>query len=154
MSVTIELSGDAEILAAKVARKRGLTIEQVVGEAIAESALKAGLLEAGANAAPETIVAALDELSRRHVSRPLLDARPADEIVGYDEFGAPQRSCWIHRRSSQSWAVNQTMRRCEQSLRRTYRGALFPFSTISRPRLSYSRGAARQVYTTWRNSFR
>ncbi len=90
MSVTIELSGDAEMLAAKVARKRGVTIEQAVGEAIAESARKAGLLDASANPSPEAIVEALDEFSHRHVSRALLDARSADEIVGYHEFGLPQ----------------------------------------------------------------
>ena len=90
MSTTIELTGDAEVLASKVAQKRGVSIEQAVVEAIADSARKAGLLEENAKLSPEQVIQALDELSRRHVARPVLDARSIDEIIGYDEFGIPR----------------------------------------------------------------
>lgn len=90
MSTTIELTGDAEVLASKVAQKRGVSIEQAVVQAIADSARKAGLLEENAKLSPEQVIQALDELSRRHVARPRLDTRSIDEIVGYDEFGIPR----------------------------------------------------------------
>ncbi len=90
MSTTIELSGDAEILATKVARKRGMSIEQVVDEAIAESARKAGLLDESAKRSPEEVIQALDELSRHFVALPVLDTRSIDEIIGSDEFGLPK----------------------------------------------------------------
>ena len=90
MSTTIELTGDAEVLASRVAKKRGVSIEQAVEEAIAESARKAGLLEENAKRSPEQVIQALDELSRRHVARPVLDTRSIDEIIGYDEFGVPR----------------------------------------------------------------
>ena len=70
-STTIELTGDAEVLASKVAQKRGVSIEQAVVEAIAYSARKAGLLEENAKLSPEQVIQALDELSRRHVARPV-----------------------------------------------------------------------------------
>jgi antitoxin VapB len=90
MTTTIELSGDAEILASKVARKRGVTIEQAVVEAIADSARKAGLLDEKAKRSPEEIIQALDRLSREFVALPVLDERSIDEIIGYDEFGVPK----------------------------------------------------------------
>ncbi len=90
MSTTIELTGDAKVLASRVAKKRGVSIEQAVEEAIAESARKAGLLEENAKLSPEQVIQALDELSRRHVARPVLDTRSIDEIIGYDEFGVPR----------------------------------------------------------------
>ena len=90
MSTTIELTGDAEVLASKVAQKRGVSIEQAVVEAIADSARKAGFLEENAKLSPEQVIQALDELSRRHVARPVLDTRSIDEIIGYDEFGVPR----------------------------------------------------------------
>jgi antitoxin VapB len=90
MSTIIELSGDTEILAAKVARKRGVTVEQLVGEAIAESARKAGLLDESAKPSKEEIIRQLDELSREFAALPVLDTRSIDEIIGYDEFGVPR----------------------------------------------------------------
>ncbi len=86
MSTTIELTGDAEVLASKVAQKRGVSIEQAVEEAIAESAPKAGLIDETAKPSPEEIIQALDELSRRHVARPQLHTRSIDEIVGCGVF--------------------------------------------------------------------
>ena len=67
-----------------------MSIEQAVEEAIAESARKAGLLEETAKLSPEQVIQALDELSRRHVARPVLDTRSIDEIIGYHEFGIPR----------------------------------------------------------------
>lgn len=90
MSVTIELSGDAEKLAAKVAKNWGLSIAQAVEEAITESARKVGILEEAAKPSPEQIVRALDKLSREFVALPELDTRSIDEIIGYDEFGIPR----------------------------------------------------------------
>lgn len=90
MSTTIELTGDAENWASKVARKRGITIEQAVREAIAESARKAGLVEESAKPSKEQLIQTLDKLSREFVALPEYDARSIDEIVGYDEFGLPR----------------------------------------------------------------
>ncbi len=90
MSITIELSGDAEILASKVANKRGISFEQAVEEAIAESARKAGILDESAKRSKEEIIRQLDELSREFAALPVLDTRSIDEIIGYDEFGVPR----------------------------------------------------------------
>lgn len=90
MSITIELTGSAERLASRVAKMRGVSVEQAVEEAIAESARSAGVLEDSATPSPEDIVRALDKLSREFVALPELDARSIDEIVGYDEFGLPR----------------------------------------------------------------
>ena len=90
MSVTIELTEGAGKLASKVANKRGLSIEQAVEEAIAESARKAGLLEERAMPSKEEIIRKLDELSREFAALPVLDTRSIDEIIGYDEFGVPR----------------------------------------------------------------
>jgi antitoxin VapB len=89
MSITIELTGSAERLASRVAEMRGVSIEQAVEEAIAESARSAGV-EDKARPSPEEIVKALDELSREFVALPELDNRSIDEIIGYDEFGVPR----------------------------------------------------------------
>ncbi len=90
MTTTIELSGDAEILASKVAKKRGVTIEQALADAIADSARKAGIVKESAKPSPEEVVQALDRLSREFVALPVLDKRSIDEIIGYDEFGVPR----------------------------------------------------------------
>ncbi len=90
MSTTIELTGDAEVLASKVAKKRGMSIEQAVVEAIAESARKAGLMDETAKPSPEEIIQALDKLSREFAALPVHDTRSIDEIIGYDEFGVPR----------------------------------------------------------------
>ncbi len=90
MSTTIELTGDAEVLASKVAQKRGVSVEQAVVEAIADSARKAGLLDESAKPSKEEIIRQLDKLSREFAALPVLDTRSIDEIIGYDEFGLPQ----------------------------------------------------------------
>ena len=90
MSITIELTEGAGKLASKVANKRGVSIEQAVEEAIAESARKAGLLEERAKPCKEEIIRQLDELSREFAAIPVLDTRSNDEIIGYDEFGVPR----------------------------------------------------------------
>ena len=90
MSTTIELTGDAEVLASKVAKKRGVSIEQAVEEAIAESARRSGLLDESAKRSKEEVIRQLDKLSREFAALPVLDTRSIDEIIGYDEFGVPR----------------------------------------------------------------
>ncbi|MGO9485811.1 MAG: type II toxin-antitoxin system VapB family antitoxin [Rhodomicrobium sp.] len=90
MSITIELTEGAGKLASKVAKKRGVSIEQAVEEAIADSARKAGLLDESAKHSKEEIIRQLDQLSRECAALPELDTRSIDEIIGYDEFGIPR----------------------------------------------------------------
>jgi antitoxin VapB len=90
MSITIELTEGAGKLASKVAKKRGVSIEQAVEEAIAESARKAGLVEESTKPSPEDIIQKLVKLSREFVALPEFDTRSIDEIIGYDEFGVPR----------------------------------------------------------------
>ncbi len=90
MSITIELTEGAGKLASKVANKRGVSIEQAVEEAIADSARRAGLLEECAKPSKEEIIRQLDELSREFAALPVHDTRSIDEIIGYDEFGVPR----------------------------------------------------------------
>jgi antitoxin VapB len=101
MSITIELTGSAERLASRVAKMRGVSIEQAVEEAIAESARSAGV-EGKATPSPEDIVKALDKLSLEFVALPVLDDRSIDEIIGYDEFGLPRLLRFPRQRQSRS----------------------------------------------------
>jgi antitoxin VapB len=85
MTTTLPADPETERLARKVAKARGQPLSTVVRDAIEASAREAGLLVEGHS---HLTVAAkrrrLLEIAQRSAARPILDPRPADEILGYD----------------------------------------------------------------------
>jgi antitoxin VapB len=87
---TLPADPDTMRLAQRVAEARGKPLSAVVRDAIEASAREAGLEPPR----PERPSVAekrrrLLEISDRSAARPILDARTADEILGYDEHGLP-----------------------------------------------------------------
>ena len=73
-------------LAAELAKKHGESLTQTVKTALRER------LERDRAAAPNhtRLVERVLELGKRAASRPVLDERTPDEIIGYDEMGVPR----------------------------------------------------------------
>lgn len=77
---------DADRLARELAKETGETITQAVTVALRErlSRLRRRHHHRGRRLADE-----LDEIAKRCARLPVLDPRPAQEILGYDERGLP-----------------------------------------------------------------
>lgn len=72
------------MLARKLAERTGETVTEAVLQALRER------LARTKEAAPEVIKRELAEIRRRCAELPVRDARPADEILGYDADGLPR----------------------------------------------------------------
>lgn len=77
---------EADRLAREVARITGETITQAVVTSLRERLAKVERTPAEIDAIVEDAMA----IVRHAASLPVLDARTADEIIGYDEFGLPR----------------------------------------------------------------
>jgi antitoxin VapB len=77
---------EADQLARNLARQTGETITQAVITALRERLAR----EQRKDEAVESLVEEIMDIGRHCASLPLLDARSADEIIGYDEHGLPQ----------------------------------------------------------------
>ena len=75
---------DADRLARELAKETGETITQAVTAALRERLSRLRRRHRGRRLADE-----LDEIAKRCVRLPVLDARSAEEILGYDERGLP-----------------------------------------------------------------
>ena len=75
----------ADRLARKLAQATGETLTEAVTVALRERLERVGGRRRGRSLADE-----LDQIARRCASLLELDSRPADEIIGYDEHGAPR----------------------------------------------------------------
>lgn len=75
---------EAEELAAKLAKLTGETKTQAVTKALRER-----LTRVSREKRKRDLVAELTDIALRCARRPVLDSRPADEIIGYDENGLP-----------------------------------------------------------------
>ena len=75
---------EADRLARTLAKETGETITEAVKAALRERLVRARGRHRGRRLADE-----LDEIANRCAALPVLDARPADEILGYDERGLP-----------------------------------------------------------------
>ncbi|HXH06464.1 MAG TPA: type II toxin-antitoxin system VapB family antitoxin [Vicinamibacterales bacterium] len=78
-------NAEAEQLAAELARCTGETKTQAVIKALRERLERVRRERVGRRLADE-----LEHIARHCASLPVLDARPADEILGYDERGLPR----------------------------------------------------------------
>ncbi len=77
---------DADRLARSLAQRTGETLTQAVINALRERLER----EQRKDQAVESVVEDVMEIGRHCAALPLLDERPADEILGYDENGLPQ----------------------------------------------------------------
>lgn len=75
---------EADTLARELARTTGETITVAVTVAVKERLAR---LHAGSH--PRRLADELDDIALRCSSLPVLDERPEDEILGYDERGLP-----------------------------------------------------------------
>jgi antitoxin VapB len=75
---------ETERLGRALAKETGETITEAVKTALRERLARTRRRHRGRRLADE-----LDEIARRCASLPVLDARSADDILGYDERGLP-----------------------------------------------------------------
>jgi antitoxin VapB len=77
---------EAHALAVELARRTGRTLTEAVKESLRES------LDRERARRPDTsrLVGRVMKIAARAAARPVLDARSADEILGYDDAGAPR----------------------------------------------------------------
>ena len=78
-------NAETERLAAELALLTGRTKTEAVAEAIRDRLERLRRERSGRSLADE-----LDEIGRRCAKLPVRDGRPADEIIGYDEYGVPR----------------------------------------------------------------
>ena len=78
-------NAETERLAAELALLSGRTKTEAVAEAIRDRLERLRRERSGRSLADE-----LDEIGRRCAKLPVRDGRPADEIIGYDEYGGPR----------------------------------------------------------------
>lgn len=87
MTTTVTIDDDTKRLALEIARLTGKPVEVVLRDAVASAAAATGALSPRRRATDmnkvRAILARVDAL-------PVRDKRTADEIIGYDEFGAPR----------------------------------------------------------------
>ena len=77
---------EADQLARNLAQRTGETITQAVITALRQRLAR----EQRKDEAVENLVEEIMEIGKHCAALPMLDARPPDEIVGYDEHGLPQ----------------------------------------------------------------
>ncbi len=77
---------EADRLARSLAQRTGETLTTAVINALRERLER----EVRKDQAVETVVEDVMEIGRHCAALPLLDERPADQILGYDENGLPQ----------------------------------------------------------------
>ncbi len=77
---------DADQLARALAQRTGETLTEAVINALRERLER----EERKDQAVESVVEDVMEIGRHRASLPLLDERPPDEILGYDENGLSQ----------------------------------------------------------------
>ena len=77
---------EADQLARNLAQRTGETLTQAVITALRERLAR----EQQTEQAIENLVEDIMDIGRHCAALPLLDARPPDEIIGYDEHGLPQ----------------------------------------------------------------
>lgn len=87
MAVLNIKDAEAHALAVELSRRTGQTLTQVVKDALRDRLAR----EPARGGAQRRLVARVMELGHRASSRPVIDPRTPEEILGYDEIGAPGR---------------------------------------------------------------
>ncbi len=77
---------EAHALAAELARRTGQSMTDAVKDALRERLKR----EQSGRAQSDRVVERVMEIARRAASRPLLDPRLPDDIIGYDDLGIPR----------------------------------------------------------------
>jgi antitoxin VapB len=77
---------EAHELAVELAQRTGQSLTQVVKDALRDRLNR----EKAQSLNQERLIQRVLELAKRASSRPVLDPRSAEEILGYDEFGVPR----------------------------------------------------------------
>jgi antitoxin VapB len=85
MPISIK-NDQTELLARQLAKLTGETLTEVIRSALAEKYARIQRTRTGTSLADE-----LSAIALRCARRPVLSELTADEILGYDEFGAPTR---------------------------------------------------------------
>lgn len=91
MNFMITLPQEVEQLARRLAAEKGVTVEALVAAILEKHAEDiAAPTPSGSSGRRQPDVRRMREIAHRAASRPVLDDRSAEEIVGFDEFGAPR----------------------------------------------------------------
>lgn len=77
---------EVHALAVELAERTGQTLTQAVKEALRDRLAR----ERAAKSDQRRLIARVLALGRRASSRPVLDPRSHEQILGYDEFGVPR----------------------------------------------------------------
>lgn len=78
---------ETEQLARELAKVTGETITEATKRALQDRLRRVGGARGSRRA---SLIAEMADIRRRWRSMPVLDDRTADDIVGYDEYGAPR----------------------------------------------------------------
>lgn len=78
-------NAETESLARQVASLTGETLTEAIRVSLAERLRRERLRRGG----PANLAGELEAIAQRGDTLPIFDARPADEIIGYDENGLP-----------------------------------------------------------------
>lgn len=84
----LTLSPETEALIRAKAAMAGTTPDQLIRDAL--GATSRGRGTAGTTRRRKVPLSEILAIAERSANRPLLDRRPADEIIGYDEHGLPR----------------------------------------------------------------
>ncbi|MGD0617728.1 MAG: type II toxin-antitoxin system VapB family antitoxin [Bryobacteraceae bacterium] len=86
MAVLNIKDNEAHAMATELARRTGQTLTGAVKDALRDKLQR----ERNRGSDSSRLVARVMEIAHRAASRPVLDPRSPDEIIGYDEYGVPR----------------------------------------------------------------
>jgi len=89
MSINLPADAETERLARHIAEATGRPLQTVIKEAIAAKAEVEGVERHRGQGRKKLDLDRIRSIIDRSAGRPVLDRRTADEIVGYDDAGAP-----------------------------------------------------------------
>ena len=91
MTIVLPTDANTERLARLLAEATGKPLPTIVQEAIEAKAAAAGLMQRSVDTlSKEVLLARMIEITDGFAALPVLDARAADDIIGYDEHGVPR----------------------------------------------------------------
>jgi hypothetical protein len=94
LETMISLSEEIEAIVRAKAASTGRTPDEILRDALARSGdvlpWRSSATRPPANMTDAELVAAMEVIAVRSASRPIVDLRSADEIIGYDDFGLPR----------------------------------------------------------------